>query len=86
MIKFAVALHTLIRITTHAQSETMPYCSLRLQCDHCDWRDSMRFVADGPSSVTVLSGQQFPEARKSQHSSGLPTCLFVNRHAKMGLS
>jgi hypothetical protein len=30
--------------------------------------------------------QQFPEARKSQHSSGLPTCLFVNRHAKMGLS
>ena len=30
--------------------------------------------------------QQFPEARKSQHASGIPTCLFVNRHAKMGLS
>jgi hypothetical protein len=30
--------------------------------------------------------QQFPETRKSQHSSGIPTCLFVNRHAKMWLS
>jgi hypothetical protein len=29
--------------------------------------------------------QQFPEACKSQHSSGIPSCLFVNRHAKMGL-
>ena len=27
--------------------------------------------------------QQFPEACKSQHSSGIPPCLFVNRHAKM---
>jgi hypothetical protein len=27
--------------------------------------------------------QQFPEARKSQHSSGIPPCLFVNHHAKM---
>jgi hypothetical protein len=34
----------------------------------------------------IMAEQQFPEARKSQHSSGLPTCLFVNRHAKMGLS
>ena len=30
--------------------------------------------------------QQFPEACKSQHSSSIPTCLFVNLHAKMGLS
>jgi hypothetical protein len=30
--------------------------------------------------------QQFPESCKSQHSSGIPPCLFVNRHAKMGLS
>jgi predicted nucleic acid-binding protein len=29
--------------------------------------------------------QQFPEACKSQHSSGIATCLFVNRHAKMCL-
>jgi hypothetical protein len=31
-------------------------------------------------------GQQFPEARQSQHSSGIPTCLFVNHHAKMWFS
>ncbi len=30
--------------------------------------------------------QQFPETHKNQHSSGIPTCLFVNCHAKMGLS
>jgi hypothetical protein len=27
--------------------------------------------------------QQFPEAYKSKHSSGIPPCLFVNRHVKM---
>jgi hypothetical protein len=27
--------------------------------------------------------QQFPEACKNQHSSGIPTCLFVNLRAKM---
>jgi hypothetical protein len=26
------------------------------------------------------------KSHKSQHSSGIPPCLFVNRHAKMGLS
>src|SRR5215831_10733817 len=36
--------------------------------------------------IEMLSGQQFPETFKSKHSSGIPTCLFVNRHAKMGLS
>jgi hypothetical protein len=36
--------------------------------------------------TVVLTKQQFPEARESQHSSGIPTCLFVNRHAKIGLS
>jgi hypothetical protein len=30
--------------------------------------------------------QQFPETYKSQHSSGIPTCLFVNLCAKMWLS
>jgi len=33
----------------------------------------------------VSEGQQFPEVRKSQHSSGIPTCAFVNSHVKMGL-
>ncbi len=32
------------------------------------------------------AGQQFPETHKSQYSPGIPTCLFVNGHAKMGLS
>jgi repressor LexA len=36
--------------------------------------------------AVVRKYQQFPEARISQHSSGIPTCAFVNRHAKMGLS
>jgi len=30
--------------------------------------------------------QQFPKTRNSKHSSGILTCLFVNRHAKMELS
>jgi hypothetical protein len=30
--------------------------------------------------------QQFPKTRKSKYSSGIPTCLFVNHHAKMWLS
>jgi len=34
----------------------------------------------------LLWAQQFPEACESQHSSGIPTCLFVNNHVKMGLS
>jgi len=33
--------------------------------------------------LPVLKTQQFPETRKNQLSSGMPTCLFVNRHAKM---
>jgi hypothetical protein len=33
-----------------------------------------------------LCQQQFPEPHKIQHSSGIPTCLFVNLRAKMGLS
>ena len=37
--------------------------------------------------VTYVTGfQQFPDARKRQYSSGIPTCLFVNRHANMWLS
>jgi hypothetical protein len=36
--------------------------------------------------AALISGiQQFPEACKSQYSSGIPPCLFVNRHAKMWL-
>jgi hypothetical protein len=34
----------------------------------------------------VVSAQQFPKTRNSKHSSGILTCLFVNRHAKMELS
>jgi hypothetical protein len=34
----------------------------------------------------LLGKQQFPKTRKSKHSSGIPTCLFVNHHAKMWLS
>jgi hypothetical protein len=37
-------------------------------------------------SVLSQIDQQFPEARKIQRSSGIPTCLFVNRHVKMWLS
>jgi len=33
-----------------------------------------------------LKEQQFPKTRNSKHSSGILTCLFVNRHAKMELS
>ncbi len=33
-------------------------------------------------SLTRIIHQQFPEARKSQHSSGIPTCLFVNGHGE----
>ena len=33
-----------------------------------------------------IDGQQFPETRKSQYSSGVPTCAFVNCHVKIGLS
>ena len=34
----------------------------------------------------IMSVQQFPETSQSQTLSGIPTCLFVNHHAKMGLS
>jgi hypothetical protein len=34
-------------------------------------------------AVEVMFHQQFPEACKSQYSSGIPTCLFVNCYAKM---
>src|SRR5215470_1564426 len=37
-------------------------------------------------AMIMILAQQFPETFKSKHSSGIPTCLFVNRHAKMGLS
>ncbi len=39
-----------------------------------------------PDQRPVIEEQQFPETRKSQHSSGIPACLFVNLHAKMWLS
>ena len=48
--------------------------------DFCLWK---------PADLDVIDlglHQQFPEACKSQHSSGIPSCLFVNRHAKMGSS
>ena len=38
------------------------------------------------AQAEVFLYQQFPEVGKSQYSSGIPTCLFVNGHAKMGLS
>ena len=36
--------------------------------------------------INLLPEQQFPETLKSQRLLGIPTCAFVNRHAKMGLS
>ena len=38
------------------------------------------------SVVTLMAQQQFPETRTSQHSSGIPTCAFVNIPVNMGLS
>jgi N-acyl-D-amino-acid deacylase len=66
-----------------------------------DWQDAEQYLQRLPHpsvNIATLVGhgnlrlcvlgmdQQFPEASKSQHSSGIPTCLFVNRHAKMWLS
>jgi|SRR5687768_2535319 len=44
------------------------------------WAENERLRAE-----TETLWQQFPEACKNQHSSGIPPCLFVNRHAKMWL-
>ncbi len=46
--------------------------------------DLDQFIAD--CREALAEDQQFPETHKNQHSSGIPTCLFVNCHAKMGLS
>jgi hypothetical protein len=43
-------------------------------------------VATAHLGAIFIKRQQFPEACKSQRSSGIPTCLFVNLHAKMWLS
>src|SRR5205807_3383223 len=42
--------------------------------------------ASGMGVADLEGVQQFPKTRKSKHSSGIPTCLFVNHHAKMWLS
>ncbi len=47
------------------------------------WKNAWNKDADGDGKINL---QQFPETHKNQHSSGIPTCLFVNCHAKMGLS
>jgi hypothetical protein len=51
-----------------------------------DSRQMEAYVAENVVARVFIGRQQFPEARKSQYSSGIPTCLFVNHHAKMGLS
>jgi len=50
-------------------------------CLATSWSES----ADGLTYDFALR-QQFPKTRNSKHSSGILTCLFVNRHAKMELS
>jgi len=49
--------------------------------------DTATTQVDKPSRTkNLIIEQQFPKTRKSKHSSGIPTCLFVNHHAKMWLS
>src|SRR5207249_8774756 len=46
----------------------------------------VKFVIPPAMRQALIDLQQFPKTRKSKHSSGIPTCLFVNHHAKMWLS
>ena len=47
----------------------------------------MFYFKDAPIPPSKLDpDQQFPKTCRSQNSSGILTCLFVNLHAKMGLS
>lgn len=48
--------------------------------DVCDHRSTLKYTGK------QLKLQQFPETRKTQCPSGIPTYLFVNIYAKMRLS
>jgi len=56
------------------------------ELDHSTSRYTFRDKKEADRKKNLWIVQQFPKTRKSKHSSGIPTCLFVNHHAKMWLS